>query len=70
MPWAEVEVEEVVWRVAEADADAIKVWEAYSAVERVYVGALRAMGVLPEVKQSVSNSAGVHVSFTPYDKVS
>ncbi len=63
-------MEEAVRKIAEADVEAVRVLEAYSAIEQVYVGTLRAMGVLPEVRQSVSSSAEVRVSFSPHDRVS
>lgn len=51
------------------DEIARNVYQTFSAIEEVYVGALRAMGLVPEVRQSVTNSAEVYVSFSQDDRI-
>lgn len=60
---------ELADRLIESNEDIRNVFETFSAIEQVYMGALRAMGLVPEVKQQVTNSADVRVSFSPSDRV-
>jgi hypothetical protein len=44
-------------------------WEAFVAARRVYVEALRALGLTPQLREEVANTSTVWVRVTPADRV-
>lgn len=61
--------QELLTRLRQLDPVAGEVWEAFFAIEKVYREALRAMGLVPQVRQDVTSSADVRVSVSPLDRV-